>query len=518
MALSGSETLLVLPTQANGMPSATTFQTTTGAIAALASSEGVGETQYTAITTVGAGTLTAAGIIGGGISRSGPTADYTDTTATAAAIVAAITAAFVGQSFYLRIKNLTAFTQTLAAGSGVTLTGAIVMPPNSVGLYLITLTSLTAVTFFHVETGLLSNLTPTTITALSTVGAGTITAAGIAGGVTSRTGSQSATPFTDTTDTAALIIAAQNNARVGMNWQYVYTNTTNATATLTGGTGVTVSGITAVPAGKSARFLVTYTAAATLTMVGFMAGEAAAASEQSLILAGSTSGTTVMKAAATASGTLTLPAATDTVAVLGTAQTFTAPQTFTNSDLLLLGSSTGAQTFTSSNAGASNFTTTIPALTGTMAGTTGANLFVTDVYRSSAAVTANGTVTPATITGLAGTVVVGTYRFRAVLPSTVASGTGGIAYNFLLTTAVLSSIQYGATMLTATVPQYTQGTTATSGTVIATQAAVVLQTIIEGTFVVSTGGTFTLQMAQNTSNASNSVTLIGSSMELCRIA
>lgn len=269
MALIGNETLYVLGTRANGQPAATTFETTTGAIAALASSQGVGETVYTSITTVGDGVLTAAAIIGGGISRSGPTAAYTDTTDTAVAIVAAITAAFVGQSFYVNIKNLTAFAETLAAGSGVTLTGSVIIPPNSVAMYLVTLTSLTAVTIFHVETNLLSNGTPTAITALSTVGAGTITGAGIAAGITSRTGAQSATAFTDTTDTATAIIAAQFNARIGMKWEFVYQNTTNAPATLTGGVGVTVSGVTLVPANSTARFLVTYTAAATLTIVGF---------------------------------------------------------------------------------------------------------------------------------------------------------------------------------------------------------------------------------------------------------
>lgn len=47
-----------------------------------------------------------------------------------------------------------------------------------------------------------------------------------------------------------------------------------------------------------------------------------------LVLNGSTSGSTTLNASAIASGTLTLPAATDTVAVLGTAQTFSTTQTF----------------------------------------------------------------------------------------------------------------------------------------------------------------------------------------------
>lgn len=50
-----------------------------------------------------------------------------------------------------------------------------------------------------------------------------------------------------------------------------------------------------------------------------------------LIVNGATSGTTTLKASETASGTITFPAVTDTVAVLGTAQAFTASQTFLNS-------------------------------------------------------------------------------------------------------------------------------------------------------------------------------------------
>jgi hypothetical protein len=48
------------------------------------------------------------------------------------------------------------------------------------------------------------------------------------------------------------------------------------------------------------------------------------------------------------------------------AQTFTAAKTFTNSDLLLLGSSTGATTFTSANGSATNYTLTFPAATDTI--------------------------------------------------------------------------------------------------------------------------------------------------------
>lgn len=48
-----------------------------------------------------------------------------------------------------------------------------------------------------------------------------------------------------------------------------------------------------------------------------------------LVIAGGSSGSTTLQASSAASGTLTLPAATDTIAVLGTAQSFSAVETFT---------------------------------------------------------------------------------------------------------------------------------------------------------------------------------------------
>ena len=82
-----------------------------------------------------------------------------------------------------------------------------------------------------------------------------------------------------------------------------------------------------------------------------------------------TSGAVTLQPVTGALGTVTasLPANTGTLAELNLAQTWTAAQTFTNSDLLLLGSSTGATTFTSGNSSATNYTATFPANTGTLA-------------------------------------------------------------------------------------------------------------------------------------------------------
>jgi hypothetical protein len=206
------------------------------------------------------------------ISRSGPTGPYSDTTDTAANIIAAQPNAVVGMSWMLTIRNLVAFAQTLVAGAGVTLLGPTIVPPNSAGLFLVTHPATNAVSIRGLAMVPLSPAMPEVATALDTVGAGVITAAGIAGGVTVRGGAQSATPFTDTTDTAANIVAAQPNARIGQSWEWSYRNNTDADATLAGGAGVTVSGIAAVPKGAWARFLVTYSAAGAVTIAGIASG------------------------------------------------------------------------------------------------------------------------------------------------------------------------------------------------------------------------------------------------------
>lgn len=201
-----------------------------------------------------------------------------------------------------------------------------------------------------------------------------------------------------------------------------------------------------------------------------------------ILFAGSTSGTTQLKAAAAAgTGTVvTLPAVTSTLATLAGTETLT------------------------------NKTLTAPTITGAV--------WSSDIKKCTASVTANATTTYADVTGLVQTVVPGTYRFRCVLPSTVASGTGGIKYAFHYVTTVLSSIEATGLGFTASAVAVQHTTTATDVADLFSQAAVVIMTLIEGTMVVTTGGTIQLQMAQNTSNASNTITLVGASMEFDRIA
>lgn len=142
------------------------------------------------------------------------------------------------------------------------------------------------------------------------------------------------------------------------------------------------------------------------------------------------------------------------------------------------------------------------------------------IYRTSAAVTVNASAAYVDVTGLTGIPLVagGTYKFRVVLPSTVASGTGGIKYSFAYTTATLTSIEATGLGYTASAVAVQHTTTTTTNTDLFTQAAVVIMTVIEGTMVVNAGGTFAVQVAQNTSNGSNTVALVGGTVELNRLS
>jgi len=183
----------------------------------------------------------------------------------------------------------------------------------------------------------------------------------------------------------------------------------------------------------------------------------------------------------------------------------------------LAGSTSGSVTLQAAAVAGTN-TVTYPAVTGTNASTSGSNLAIIDVKRTSAAVTKNASATYSNVTGLSFTVVPGTYKFTLNLPSTVASGTAGIKYAFNYTTAVLSALQSSATGRTASAQATQNVTSTTTQADLFTQAAVVINTVIEGTMVVTTGGTVDVQVAQNTSNGSDTVALIGGDATFIRIA
>jgi hypothetical protein len=122
-----------------------------------------------ALTTAGAGTLTAALMVSGIINRTGPGGAYNDTTDTAQNIINAIMAQYNfsqapttgisagtavpnGTTFRLKIINTVAFVLTMVAGTGVTLVGTTTIAASSIKDYLITVTNGTPTQVFAVTT------------------------------------------------------------------------------------------------------------------------------------------------------------------------------------------------------------------------------------------------------------------------------------------------------------------------------------------------------------------------------
>lgn len=268
----------------------------------------------TSITTVGNGTLTAAGLLGGVLARTGPTGNYTDTTDTAANIYAGLVSGISaqvggnnlnGNTFTIIIKNATQYVQTINAGTGVTFSASNIIAPFSAASYFGVVGGTPAsptITFTHLVTVPIrtaNSLAVPQSTALTTVGAGTITAGGIAGGTTTRSGPTAA--FTDTTDTAANIILASESlgAGTGTAMLYRYVNNSAWPATLAGGTGVTVADT--VAANSWALYQATVTGANTITMTLVEKGFFPATGTTT---ANGTSAVTVANAAVTAGSTI----------------------------------------------------------------------------------------------------------------------------------------------------------------------------------------------------------------------
>jgi hypothetical protein len=104
------------------------------------------------------------------------------------------------------------------------------------------------------------------VTNVATDAAGTITAAAILGGI--HTHSTHTASRTDTTDTAANIIAAMPDMDIGDTYMFKVASLAAFTIVVAGGTGVTASGNLTVAANGSKDFVLTRTGAATMSLLG----------------------------------------------------------------------------------------------------------------------------------------------------------------------------------------------------------------------------------------------------------
>ena len=143
----------------------------------------------------------------------------------------------------------------------------------------------------------------------------------------------------------------------------------NVASAVSGGvTSVSVAsanGFTGTSSGGNTPAL-TLTTSITGVLKGNGTAISAAAQADITGLLGAGSITTTMLAGSITAAKITTGTSGANIPLLNTANTWGAVQTFTNSDIALLGSSTGATTFTSANASITNYTLTIPAITGTV--------------------------------------------------------------------------------------------------------------------------------------------------------
>lgn len=112
--------------------------------------------KWNALANAAGQTLTAAQVLGGYLDRSGA-AGVSDTTPTAAQLVAAATAPAVGDVLELRIRNRNTGTLTLVAGTNVTLEGTTTIATVNTRVYAVRFTNVTkgseAVTISGLMTG-----------------------------------------------------------------------------------------------------------------------------------------------------------------------------------------------------------------------------------------------------------------------------------------------------------------------------------------------------------------------------
>lgn len=199
--------------------------------------------------------------------------------------------------------------------------------------------------------------------------------------------------------------------------------------------------------------------------------------------------------------------------------------TATASKALVLGASKEIATITSATI-TTLTSTTVNATTVAATTVTGVGTFTTvtptainiwNTVRQSADVVKDDGAAASALTGLVHTVVAGTYAYRAVLQC-LSTVNGGVKITMDLTTAALTSIQNVALAFTASGVAQARSTTTTDNAVLYGATAAVTQIILEGTMVVSTGGTIQLNAEQNASHADESTFYTGSTFSMQRLS
>lgn len=232
----------------------------------------------TTLATNGAGSLTAAALVGGVVLRTTVATAFTDTTVSAATIANAMANPNTAASWEFTYLNNTDATATLAGGSNVTFPSAgTIVGAGCWARYLVTYVSATSVTIVPIAAGTNYGAIPafavttSAATATATFAANILTGAQfIVAGVASLAGSA-----TLTTRTPAQMLADFANSFVGMTWTVRIANTGAAhTLTIGAGSGWTLSGGStyAVSTGSYMDFQFTFTSATAGTMVGIASG------------------------------------------------------------------------------------------------------------------------------------------------------------------------------------------------------------------------------------------------------
>lgn len=220
----------------------------------------------TSLATAGAGTYTAAHMKGGVILRDPAGAARTDTTSTAALLVAAIPAAAVGGAVRFQVRNdsdAVGELITLAGGTGCTLNPTdIVIKPGETKELLAILTNVTAsseaYTLYDFDT--IRDFVRSYSVTDATAGANTWTALEMMAGLLLR--DPAGADRSDVTPTAALLVAAYPGVRVGSTFHTDITNTADAdeVVTLTAGSGVTLlPSLITIGRGETVRIITTFT-------------------------------------------------------------------------------------------------------------------------------------------------------------------------------------------------------------------------------------------------------------------